>query len=280
MRSEKKERLEKLQMRRTIADRMSFNAIPFYAEVRQHSQPISKGMEEEHIEVMASLISKGCDRESLGLILNLAAAIKRNEISVPTAKKVKTLTSRMRRLAKDIRSAELTHFMFIVNEEETGYTDFGPDNKIEDLSLTDPFLTLPKWLEKRASMYEAWSHLASRKVLPKDFGFSRLARVCVALYVQHATAGTYFPEVLKLLESVGLDHFGGFKTIQLSREVKEFENDYSWSCDWLKTQFKELDSELRNCKSDQLVIGVRPPPTSSSVLPDPIRKEPKVRTRN
>jgi hypothetical protein len=82
-------------------------------------------MEEQHIAVMASLISKGCDRESLGLVLDLAAAIMRNEISVPTAKKVKTLTRRMRRLAKDIRSAELTRFMFIVNEQETGYTDLG-----------------------------------------------------------------------------------------------------------------------------------------------------------
>jgi hypothetical protein len=53
-------------------------------------------------------------------------------------------------------------------------------------------------------MHEAWSQLASRKVLPKDFGFSRLARVCVALYVRHATAGTYFPEVVKLMESIAI----------------------------------------------------------------------------
>jgi hypothetical protein len=248
MRPGKKKRLEELRMRREIADRLFFMAMPFYAEVRQHSHEILKGWKENYMAAVACLVSKGCDRESLSVILDLSAAIKLNEdkYKVPSAKKVKTLTNRMRRLARDIRAAEFTHFMFIVNEQETGYADFGPDNEMEDVSLTDPFLTLPKWLEKRASMYEEWSRLVSRKVPPKDRGVAHLSRVCLALYVQYATKKTYFPEVVNLLECVNFGISGNYKTTQLSREVKEFKTDSSWCYEWLKTQFEELELERQN----------------------------------
>jgi hypothetical protein len=159
----------------------------------------------------------------------------------------------MKSLARDLRAAELTHFMFLANEQETGYTDLGPENEIEDLSLECPFLALPKWLEKRAAMYEAWLHLASQKIPPKDFGTARLARLCVALYVQYATGRNYFTQVSKLVESMGIGFGGDFKTTQLSREVNEFEIGHSWCRGFLKSQFELLDPEPRNRNSG--VIG-------------------------
>ena len=273
MNSKKTQRLEKLLMRREIADRTFFMAIPFYTEASQHSRPILKGKDEEYLAATAGLVSKGCDRESLSVILDLAAAIKLNEgkCSLPKAKAVKSLTSRMKRLAKDIRAAELTHFMFIVNEQETGYTDLGPD-EFEDLSLTYPFLALPKWLEMRASMYDQWSRLASQKVLPKDFGVARLARVCVALYVQYATGRTYFPKVLNLLKSAG---FEVCNATQLSREVKEFETGYTWCRDWLKAQFAELGRDPFIRSKGERAIGVRPPSNSVVNSAGSNRKETK-----
>src|SRR5260370_1337691 len=79
-----------------------------------------------------------------------------------------------------------------------------------------------------------WCGIASQKVLPKDVGAARLARFCVALYVKHATGATCYPEVCRLLESVGLATFGEYKTQQLSRDVKEYETSFDWTCDWLK----------------------------------------------
>ena len=119
---------------------------------------------------------------------------------------------------------------------------------VDDLSTTFPYVALPKWLEKRACMYEEWLRLASQKVPPKDFGLIWLSRVTVALYVKYATGGTFFPDVLNLLE---LANFGRCSLTQISRETKEFETDYPLSRSSLVGQFQMLHP--RNRKSRKMI---------------------------
>jgi hypothetical protein len=269
MSSEESHVLEKLSLRRKITDELSFMRIPFYLEATQSSHRILKGMDEKYKSATTFLISKGCDRESLNVVLNLAAAMQLNDgnYSARRPRAVNGLSLRMRRLAKDIRSAELTQFMFLVDEQETG-PDFDP---FEDRTLTFPFLDIPRWLEKRAAMYKVWRHLASRNLSPKALKASQVARICVALYVKHATKRTWYPEVVKLLESVGLGNFGRhYKRTQLSRDVRKYETGCPKTCDWLEAQFEELDLERQrrtqhepqtprssdhSVRSDEQVVG-------------------------
>ena len=65
-----------------------------------------------------------------------------------------------------------------------------PDH-VDDLSTTFPYVALPKWLNKRASMYEKYLELASKKIPPKRLGLTRIARACIALYVKYATGRIY-----------------------------------------------------------------------------------------
>jgi hypothetical protein len=52
---------------------------------------------------------------------------------------------------------------------------------VDDSSTTFPYVALPKWLDKRASMYEEWLRLASQNIPPKDIGLTRPGRVCLAM---------------------------------------------------------------------------------------------------
>jgi hypothetical protein len=73
----------------------------------------------------------------------------------------------------------------------------------DDVSFTFPYLTTSKWLEKRASMFEKWSELASQNIPPKKLRIERLARVSLVLYVKHRTGKPHFTHVIKLLDFAG-----------------------------------------------------------------------------
>jgi hypothetical protein len=147
----------------------------------------------------------------------------------------------MRRLAGEIRAAERSHFLHILNQEETAKlrAETGlalEDNK--DLSQTLPSMAVPKLLEKHASKYDELSNfVASQNTHIKGIPFERVGWVCIALYVKYATGRTYFPEVSKLLE---LYQFETFTPARLSRELKKFEAAYPETCGELKFQFQQL----------------------------------------
>lgn len=233
---------EKLQTRRKIADYMIAGAIPWYGYVEGHSRSVAKGMHLEFMRSMAFLARRGCDLRSLHVMLDMGRALMSQvgRYSVPKTKTVKSLAKKMRRLATEIGAIECNNFIAILNHKETAKwhaeTGLGPED-VDDLSLSFPFLALPKWLEKRASMYEEWSQLSSQKIPPKDLGLARVARVCLTMYVKYATGKTYFPQVTTLLECSGL---GRCSAAQLSRELKEFESGYSWSYGYLNSQFHLL----------------------------------------
>jgi hypothetical protein len=246
------QRLERLRLRKEIADQMLWMAIPFYTEAREHTRSIPMGKSEEYLEETKRFVSKGCDPKALKAVLDLAAALKQRHgthvSKVPKAKALKALAKRMRRLAKDIRTIERSPFLTILDQKETA--KFYAETKlnmelVDDLSTTFPYVALPKWLEKRATMYEEWLRLASQNIPPKDIGLTRLGRVCLAMYVKYATGRTFFPEVLKLLE---LANFEQCTPAQLSREIKEFETDYPWSCIVLLGQFKMLHPRKRKSR--------------------------------
>jgi len=276
MSSQNSAHLDKLLMRRKIADHMFLMAIPYYTKVRRPIRPFWTESEEklmglkecekradEYFCTIAYLVAMGCDHRSLHVVLDLAAAIneKDGRRSVPKANTVKSLAKRMKRLAGDIKAAECTHFLTVLNQQEAAKwrseTGLGSED-IEDLSQTFPFMAIPKWLEKRASMYDEWSRLASQ-----GLAFDRLGRACVAMYVKYATGKTFFPEVLKLLE---LRNFGRFTATQLSRETKEFETGYPWSCGYLETQFHVLHRPGLTPSRKHIIGGISEEVLKSSKL--------------
>jgi hypothetical protein len=151
----------------------------------------------------------------------------------------------MRRIAKEIRRVEVPGFRAVLEEldDRKRHPHFnfkGTTPRIESGPYGES--ELAQYLEDQASLYDEWTHLASQNVLPKDFGTLRLARICVAWYVKYATGKTYFPEVLKLLKRVGLG--GDCSTTQLSRELKEFESNYTRCCARLKLFVQEAESHI------------------------------------
>ena len=230
---------------------MAWGAIPWYIpcfpgwELSALTIPDERA--QEFLDANAVLVSKGCNPVVLLAVLELGKTMKDRaafpHTNVPRADKVKAVAGRMRRLAKEIREVESTGFMTILNHQETSKVasekGLNPD-EVDDLSFAFPFIAVDKWLEKRAVMYEEWGRLASRKIPPKDIGLSRLGHLCVSLYVNHATGRSYYPQVVKLLDSAGL---GLINLTQLSREMKEFLASHPMSCGYLKMQFKLMEQE-------------------------------------
>ncbi len=272
---------DELLMRRKIADHMLVTKIPYYTQVERASHRLwteadekSKGLNackkksEEYLCTTVYLAAMGCDLRSLEVILDLAEALrlKNGNGAVPKAKTIKSLASKMKRLAQEIRAVESTHFLTILNQQETtkwqAETRLGPED-IDDLSLTFPFMAIPKWLERRASIYDDWSDLVSQNIPPKGLNFARLGRACVAMYVKYATGRPYFAEVSMLLER---RDFGRFTPTQLSRELKEFESGYHWSCEYLKLQFHQLHPPSLKPRGELVIGGISEEVLKSSKL--------------
>lgn len=179
-------------------------------------------------KLIAPLVSAGCDRKCLLMVLDKAVDIYFQSVRFAPAKALKSLAHKMRRIAKAISKAEVPGFLTILGElsdrKRHPRVD-GPSRRNDVKEVHGMFMgsELAWLLEDQASLYEEWILLAADHVLPKDYGTLRLARVCVAWYVKFATGKTYFPEVLELLRGAGL---GNCSTTQLSRELQEFESDY------------------------------------------------------
>jgi hypothetical protein len=144
----------------------------------------------------------------------------------------------MKSLAKDLYDVEETGFLNLVTQQETARTaaHLGLNwDQIDDLSTAFPYVALPKWLEKRAAMYEEYRKLASQNVPPKVLGLQRIARIVVGLYVGYATTRTNFQQLAILLECTDL---GRCSAAQFSDETKEFEEHYPLSCSALKVQIR------------------------------------------
>ena len=241
-----KKHSETQRKRSRIADLLASGEIPWYRDKLSALRPLVERQKEfEHL--LDFFAKKGCSHASLRRALQMAQTMKDrawnepSRLSAPRAEKVRATALKMKRLASEIRQREENGFMSILNQEETKrlreQTGWGPE-EIEDLSLALPHLALPKWLERRAGMYEEWLRLAARKIPPKGPGLSRIGHICPALYVKFATNRTYYPQVANLLECAGL---GSIHPIQLSREVKEFEENYLYSRLQLMMQFRLMD---------------------------------------
>jgi hypothetical protein len=86
-----------------------------------------------------------------------------------------------------------------------------------------PHFALPKWLGKRAEMYDEWVEMARKKIPPRRELFRRVKRVYPVLYVKWATGRPYYDRVASLLRLAGIVRISA---AQLDREVRAFERDY------------------------------------------------------
>jgi hypothetical protein len=241
MRIEKVQKPEKLRTRHQIADDMTFLSIPWYLDHDLSELSLPEGKEDEFWDGLSGLMHRGCDPSLLVVFLRLGKSIVKrvreqgHRLSVPKAARVKSLANKMRRLAKEIEDVESSYFMTVLNRAETAkwLAETGVNPEEMDELRSFPFLFLPHWLGRRASMYEEWAGLATQKIPPKDIGLRRLGHLCVALYVKFETGRTHFHRVSALLESAGIGHYS---VAQLSRELREFESRYPWTCGHLKLQ--------------------------------------------
>jgi hypothetical protein len=177
----------------------------------------------EFKENFEHLVAKGCEPTAL-----LAALLLANTIQVPSlpaTNKVKALARSMRQLAEQIQKTEEMSFLILQDRKVVKESGYGPeDDEVEDWSRAFPQLCLPKWLEKRAEMYEEWLRMAAQKVPPRCELLGRVRRVCPVLYVHWATKGhPHYERVSKLLRSAGIARIS---PRQLIREVTEFRSDY------------------------------------------------------
>ena len=196
----------------------------------------------EWMACIAFLLLRGCDLRALFAILDLATELQARDrkLALPKTRAIKSLAKKMRRLAREIRNVESMMFMSLLDRRETQKisvkTRTRPD-AIDDLSYAFPFIAVPKWIEKRAEMYDEWALLASSHAVPKKTGLERLSRLVLPLYVEYATGRPHFPIVIQLLE---YSKFNLLNAVQLSREITEFKRDHPQTWDNLKFQFKTL----------------------------------------
>jgi hypothetical protein len=244
------------KMRCQIEDRMLFGIIPFYNNVEVTFKYADQA--NKYIKAVEYLLSKGCNFRALWGFLNVAGALRAcdpkvkhvsvtqwqwgrrgepRKAYVPKARQIYQLKEAMKRLGARIEQMEKTGFLTLINQQETSawFAQMGvnPD-EVDDLSTTFPYVALPKWLNKRASMYERYLELASENILPKKVGSTRMARACIASYVKYATGHIYCVAIRALLRGLGL---GDVSASQLIRETREFERYYPLSYSQLTGQF-------------------------------------------
>jgi hypothetical protein len=112
--------------------------------------------------------------------------------------------------------------MVVQMRELVRRSGLGPEDS-DDLSLAFPFIALPKWLRKRAEMYDEWAEMARKKVPPRRELFRRVRRVYPVLYVKWATGRPFYGKVAILLR---LARIAVISEAQLDREVRAFESNY------------------------------------------------------
>lgn len=202
----------------TMADWALFIGVPFGNLQPLKGFRLAEEVAEEFRSTTADLVARGCDENALMTALYMA-----NTVQVPpfpSATKVKAIAKRMRDLATDILEVEKTNFLVWQTQEIVRQSKMSED---DDVSLVFPHFALPKWLNKRAEMYDEWVEMARRKIPPRRELFRRVRRVYPVLYVKWATGRPYSGKVASLLSLAGIVKIS---EAQLDREVRAFEDDY------------------------------------------------------
>jgi hypothetical protein len=212
----------RVHQRSEMADSIILMAIPSFSGLGALKAFTVHDLE-EFKENFECLVAKGCEPTAL-----MAALLLANTIQVPplpVTNKVKALARSMRQLAAQIQKTEEMSFLILQDRKVVKASGYGPeDDEVEDWTRAFPQLCLPKWLEKRAEMYEEWLRMAAQRVPPRCELLGRARRVCPVLYVNWATKGhPHHERVSNLLRSAGIARIS---PRQLIREVTAFRSDY------------------------------------------------------
>jgi hypothetical protein len=158
---------------------------------------------------LRELVAAGCDQRALVTALWMANTVQVE--SFPSATRIRSLAKRVRDLADEISRLEASHFMAYQNEDAVSKCGRG-------------HFALPKWLRKRAEMYDEWLQIAKKKGSPRRELLDRVKRVYPVLYVKWATNRPFYEKVATLLRLSGIADVKS--AAQFEREVRAFESDY------------------------------------------------------
>ena len=170
---------------------------------------------------LRELVAAGCDQRALVTALWMANTVQVE--SFPSATRIRSLAKRARDLADEISRLEASHFMAYQNEEAVSKSGRGQED-IDDISMAFPHFALPKWLRKRAEMYDEWLQIAKKKGSPRRELLDRVKRVYPVLYVKWATNRPFYEKVATVLRLSGIADVKS--EAQFEREVRAFESDY------------------------------------------------------
>jgi hypothetical protein len=219
---------EREKLRATIDDDIIIKSVDF----DPHDLPnirITKGREQDYLNVYAALCAKGCNPVTLTWSLRLGrAALGMMPPSPPRANVLKGMVKKLDEMADEIRKLEKSGFLTLVVREEVEklYKEkkVGMED-VEDFGEAIPHLDLPRWMKKKADMYRRWLAIASLRVSPKDGRkLTRLEYLFPAFYVRKATGEPCLSLLMRLFETIGIQ----VSKEQLSREFASLKRDYKW----------------------------------------------------
>lgn len=193
---------------------------------------VAEADQEEFISIFMGLVDDGCDEKALKTALWMA-----NTIQVPPfprAPRVKLLAKKLRALADEISRLEKTNFLVWQTREIVRQSNVSEN---ADVSLALPYFALPKWLRRRAEMYDDWLGMARRKIPPRRELFRRVRRVYPSIYVKWATGRPHYDKVVALLRLAGIVRISA---AQLDREFRAFESDYRLATSHIQSTLQQV----------------------------------------
>ena len=197
---------------------------------------------------LRELVAAGCDERALVTALWMAKTVQVE--SFPNATRVRSLAKRMRDFADEISRLEASNFLAWQTEQAISKSGRGPED-VEDVSLAFPHFALPKWLRKRAEMYDEWLQMAKRKERPRSELLDRVKRVYPVLYVKWATNGRpFYEKVATLLRLSGIDDVKS--TRHFEREVRAFESDYPLTTSDIRLILRQVHEHKLTYYADSL----------------------------
>ena len=221
---------ERETLHATIDDDMITATIDM--DIDPHALPnitISKGREQDFLDAHAELCARGCDPVTLLWSLRLGrAGLGKLPPSPPPADVIKSMVTKLDKMASEIRELEKSGFLTLVVREEVKklYEEKKVSMEdVEDFGETIPHLDLPRWMKKKADMYRRWLTIASLRVTPKaGRQLTRLEYLYPALYVREATGEPCLPLLMRLFETIGIL----VSKEQFSREFASLRQHYKW----------------------------------------------------
>jgi hypothetical protein len=218
---------EREKIRRSIDDGLITDGFTFPQFYELPRIQITKGSDQVFLDTMGALVDEGCNGVTLSWALRVGRVTRgKSRGAVPPAKRIKILVSRLIRLADEIEKIEKGGFLAVIARQEIlklwkeKHLDL---EEVEDLGATLPHLSLPRWMRKKADMYERWAKLASEKIPPKSGTMlTRLEYLIPAVYIKKATGKNCFPLLVQLLDTIGVP----ITEEQLSRDLKALKTDY------------------------------------------------------